>query len=323
LDRKVETPLWDAEGQNVYFVNDGALWLASLARNSALPLAQIPNRKIRLAIPYLHDQLWTIDNGASTVVVTQDDLGKQDGFYGVSLETGQSTKLVEKGQCYTCSGENHLAVSREGGPQLAYVAEDASSSSDIWISSPDFQNPQCLTHINPQFDKYHFGAAQLIAWSSVDGDELHGALLLPADYRKGNRYPLIVYVLGGDTLSDNLDHFGLGASGPLNLQMLATRGYAILLPDAPQHLGTPMLDLAKTVLPGVDKVISMGIADPVRLGVMGHSYGGYSVLSLIVQTARFKAALEADGMGDLISAYGEMRKDGTAFATSIMEQDQA
>ena len=104
--------------------------------------------------------------------------------------------------------------------------------------------------------------------------------------------------------------------------MLATRGYAVLLPDAPQHLGTPMLDLAKTILPGVDKVISMGIADPDRLGVMGHSCGGYSVPSLIVQTVRFKSALEADGMGDLISGYGQMQRDGTAFLTSVIEQDQ-
>jgi len=84
-----------------------------------------------------------------------------------------------------------------------------------------------------------------------------------------------------------------------------------------------MLDLAKTILPGVDKVISMGIADPDRLGVMGHSYGGYSVLSLIVQTGRFKAALEADGMGDLISAYGEMQRDGTAFQSQTLNKTKA
>jgi dipeptidyl aminopeptidase/acylaminoacyl peptidase len=64
----------------------------------------------------------------------------------------------------------------------------------------------------------------------------------------------------------------------------------------------------------------MGIADRDRLGVVGHSFGGYSVLSLIVQTKRFKAALDADGMGDLVSAYGQMGRDGTAFETSITEQ---
>ena len=321
-DRKPEMPLWDAQGKNIYFINDGVLWRASLEQGSAARVAEIPNREIRLLTPYARDQLWTIDNGERTVVVTRDDFGKQDGFYTVDLATGQNAKLLEQGQCYTCTAENYIAVAGENGRQLAYIAEEAGSSPDIWVSSPDSQNPRRLTHINPQFDRYRFGAAQLIDWSGVDGEELRGVLLLPSDYVKGKRYPLIVWVYGGETFSDDLDEFGLAGSGPLNLQLLATRGYAVLLPDAPQHSGTPMLDLAKTVLPGVDKVISMGIADPERLGVMGHSYGGYSVLSLIVQTRRFRAALEADGMGDLISAYGQMQSDGTAYQTAITEQGQ-
>ncbi len=192
----------------------------------------------------------------------------------------------------------------------------------MWISDVAFQSPRRLTHLNPQFDKYKTGAAQLIDWSSDDGERLQGVLLLPADYQEGKRYPLIVYVYGGVSLSNNLDRFGLGYGGPFNMQLLATRGYAILLPNAPQHLGTPMLDLAKTVLPGVSKVIEMGIADPARLGVMGHSYGGYSTLALIVQTNRFKAAVMADGYGDLIGSYGQMAKDGSAYGIGIQEHAQ-
>src|SRR5260370_30563974 len=83
-----------------------------------------------------------------------------------------------------------------------------------------------------------------------------------------------------------------------------------------------MADLAKTVLPGVDKVIELGIADADRLGVIGHSYGGYSTLSLLVQTKRFKAGMMIDGFGDLIASYGQMGLDGTAFGTSVAEQGQ-
>jgi len=86
----------------------------------------------------------------------------------------------------------------------------------------------------------------------------------------------------------------------------------VFFPDSPQHPGTPMADLAKTVLPGVNKIVEMGIADPDRIGVAGHSNGGYSVLCLIVQTSRFKAALDIDGMGDLIGMYGEMDAAGSA-----------
>jgi dipeptidyl aminopeptidase/acylaminoacyl peptidase len=142
---------------------------------------------------------------------------------------------------------------------------------------------------------------------------------LPSDYQPGKRYPMIVWVYGGLPLSTNLNRFGLAYLSPFNMQLFATRGYAVLLPDAPQHLGTPMLDLAKAVLPGINKAIDLGIADPNRVGVMGHSYGGYSTLSLIVQTARFKAAIAIDGWGDLWSAYGEMGKDGTAYATGMEE----
>jgi len=166
------------------------------------------------------------------------------------------------------------------------------------------------------------GTAKLIDWFSADGERLHGALLLPAHYQEGRRYPLIVWVYGGGLLSSYFDHFGLAGSGPFNMQIFATRGYAVLLPDAPQHTGTPMLDLALTVLEGVNEVIEMGIADPDRVGLMGQSYGGYSTLSLIVQSKRFKAAVEADGYADLVAHYGEMDKSGAAFGISIEEGGQ-
>jgi dipeptidyl aminopeptidase/acylaminoacyl peptidase len=80
-----------------------------------------------------------------------------------------------------------------------------------------------------------------------------------------------------------------------------------------------MLDLVKTVLPGISKVVETGIADPERLGLMGHSNGGYSVMSLLVQTNRFRAAVEISGMADLIATYGEMDESGGAFAASFLE----
>ena len=81
-----------------------------------------------------------------------------------------------------------------------------------------------------------------------------------------------------------------------------------------------MSDIAKAVLPGINKVVEMGIADPGRLGIMGHSFGGYSTLSVIVQTARFRAAIEASGFGDTIGEYGAMGAAGTAFGTAVQER---
>ena len=159
-------------------------------------------------------------------------------------------------------------------------------------------------------------------WRGIDGETLHGALLLPAGYREGRRYPLVVEVYGGARLSDDVNRFGLSGMGVDNRQLLATRSIAVLAVDAPVRPGTPARDLLKAVLPGVDQVVSMGIADPDRLGVMGHSFGGYSTLALITQTSRFRAAVDRAGPADWVSAYGQMDKDGSAAFAHYCEADK-
>jgi dipeptidyl aminopeptidase/acylaminoacyl peptidase len=256
------------------------------------------------------------------LVVTHDDERKQDGVYAIDYKTGKSQALMEQGQCYTCIlDEPSIAASPDGG-RIAFIAEDAAHSPDLWLSDIGLQSHRQLTHLNPDFDAHLMGTARVVDWLSDDGQPLRGALLLPSHYQPGKRYPLITYVYGGSLLSNRFDRFGFAMDGPLNMQLLATRGYAVFLPDAPQGRVTPMLDLAKTILPGINRVIDLGIADPDRLGIMGHSYGGYSVLSLIVLTTRFKAAIELAGVSDLLSSYSEMKDDGTAYGIAVSEQGQ-
>ena len=81
-----------------------------------------------------------------------------------------------------------------------------------------------------------------------------------------------------------------------------------------------MKELADTVLPGVNKAIEIGVADPERLGVMGQSLGGYGTLCLIVQTTRFRAAIMRSGFGSLFSIYSEMAKDGSTHGIGVIEE---
>jgi dipeptidyl aminopeptidase/acylaminoacyl peptidase len=171
-------------------------------------------------------------------------------------------------------------------------------------------------------EKYEFGQTRVIDYRSIDGEQLRGALILPTDYQKGERYPLIVYLYGGLSLSNRVNQFGLAGQGVNNMQLFGTRGYAVLTPDTPLKVGTPMQDLLKTVMPAIDKVVEMGIADSNRIGVMGHSYGGYSTLALIVQTTRFRAAVSSAGPANLINSYGQMDKDGVSFGIGWAEASQ-
>jgi dipeptidyl aminopeptidase/acylaminoacyl peptidase len=317
--RVLQPPLWDRDGIQFYFVRNGSLWQGSSAGKRPIELATVSGRSIWRLIPSAGALLFTMAANRSTVVLTHDDTGKQDGFYRVDLDTGKTAKLLEAGQCYSCAAIDDIAV-LQNGAHIVYSAEGAAHASDLWMADNDFQRTRRLTLLNPQFDKYKMGAPKLIQWLDDDGEMRRGSLLLPSDYQEGNCYPLIVIVYGGALLSNAFDEFGFESAAPFNMQVFATRGYAVLLPDAPFQVGTQMLDLVKTVLPGVNKVIEMGVADPARLGIMGHSNGGYSTLALIAQTKRFRVAVELAGLADEVSMYGEMDDSGIAFGTSVTEE---
>lgn len=73
-----------------------------------------------------------------------------------------------------------------------------------------------------------------------------------------------------------------------------------------------MADHARAVLPGIERLIALGIADPGRIGVTGHSYGGYGTLALLVQSDRFAAAVASAAQADLVANYGRIAADGSS-----------
>lgn len=312
-----QPPLWDAAGKNVFFIGDNALWKASLGDGAITEIARIPRRSIELIAFKGGNRLWSPDGGWSTIISARDDETKQAGFHKINLTTGQSSKLLEESKFYPYPMIYSRAVT-DDGQRIIYLAQDTQHGQDLWLADVEFRNVKRVTQINPQLERYRMGSARLIEWRSLDGERLQGALLLPVGYQEGKRYPLIAKVYG-DLLSNNLNLFGLERALVDNLQLLSTRGYAVLLPDSPLRVGTPMANLMKTVLPGVDKVVEMGIADPDRLGVMGHSFGGYSTLSLITQTTRFRAAMMSAGFGNMIGKYGQLNKSGASYGVAAVE----
>jgi len=79
---------------------------------------------------------------------------------------------------------------------------------------------------------------------------------------------------------------------------------------------------AAGIMPAVDRLVELGIADPARLGIMGRSYGGYSVMAVLVQTQRFKAAIEVCGQTNLFGVYREMDPRGHTWKISWAEEHQ-
>lgn len=312
--------LWGGE-HDVYFVRSGVLWRAHSDGSGTAALAGAPSRSL-----YMIEQgvarIWSPDSGRSAMALTGDRETKRMGLARIDLRTGLITQLLQEDRWLDTAPASPPVVTPDG-KAVVYVAEDPATPPDLWLASVDnAPRPRRITRVAPELEKLAGGAAGVVHWRGLDGDSLTGALIYPANYRAGVRYPLVVKVYGGTSISDDLNRFGFAVAPVNNLQLYAMNGYAVLLADSRLHVGTPMLDLLKTVMPGVDKAVELGVADPHRIGIMGHSYGGYSTLALLVQTRRFRAAVVRAGLGDLVSAYGQLSEKGTNYLLPWAEQGQ-
>jgi len=313
---EVRAPLW--MGNDAVLLSSGdTLFRVRIASGETTPVAVPEGRRLLGVVAPAHAQHLPRDRA---VIVLQDPATKLSGFRTVDFVNGTFVNRLEQMLAFGGDGPFHMDVSSTG-QVIAFVAERGDRPPEVWVTQDELTHTNRLTNLNPQVTRLALGATRLLQWSGPGGTVLRGALLLPGNFKPGERFPLVVKVYGGSLLSSRIHRFGF-EPGIDNLHLLSTRGYGVLLPDTPLRPGTPMADLAATVMPGVDSAIALGLADPDRLAIMGHSYGGYSVLGVLVQTDRFKAAISSGGFSNLFSQYTAMRDDGSAVGIGWSERDQ-
>jgi len=330
-------PLWTYDGRSVIVASSGdrsvtvgalkSWWRVPVGGGAAEMYAPIPNHRIIQPIPDCSGNLaWSPDEGQSIVFAAQNLDSKDGAFYNVRVDGGFVHKLLEQPQVFSGFTYHAIASCNSGRDQrrLLYAAQSSDHPMDLFLFDSTFDQPHRLSQINPALGKYAFGESRLIAWSMPDGHTLHGALLLPpASAAATKPYPLLVWVYGTFNGSDFVNAFDWESGPAFNPQVLATRGYAVFYPDAPISSHEPAEELMKDVIPGVDRLVSLGIADPTRLAIAGQSYGGFSTLAIITRTARFKAAIASAGLSDLFKKYGDhLSSDGTAPGASFVESGQ-
>jgi dipeptidyl aminopeptidase/acylaminoacyl peptidase len=163
-------------------------------------------------------------------------------------------------------------------------------------------------HNEPLLAQLQLGAVEDIQFKSHDGTEVHGLITKPPSFATGKKYPALLRIHGGPNGQD-------GHAFSFQHQLLAANGYIVISINYRGSAGRgekygqsifadwgdkEVADL----LAGVDHVVSMGIADPDRLGIGGWSYGGILTDYTIASDQRFKAAISGAGSANQISMYG-------------------
>ena len=169
--------------------------------------------------------------------------------------------------------------------------------------------PRQLSHQNDSlFAQLTLTSVEDFTSKSKDGTEVHSLLYRPLGGAAGVRAPTLLYVHGGPNGQD-------GYRFDFDRQLFAANGYAVL---AVNYRGSSGRGSAyqraifadwgnkevQDLIGAVDEAITMGVADPQRLGIGGWSYGGILTDYTIATTKRFKGAVSGAGSALQLSMYG-------------------
>jgi len=239
-------------------------------------------------------------------LVTFSELHKSFGFYRTRAGGGGLERLLEEDKRY------RFLTKAEDADVLLFTREDYDEFPDLWVADLYFGGAKRLTEVNPQLSEFAWGTSELVEWMSDDGVPLQGVVIKPGNYEPGKRYPVLTYFYR--FFSQRLHEFNEPVVNHRpSFPIYTSDGYIIFLPDVRFEVGRPGLSALKSVVPGVKKLVDMGLADPDALGLHGHSWSGYTTAYIITQTNVFAAAVAGAPVANMTSAYGGIRW-GTGLA---------
>ncbi|HEU4767270.1 MAG TPA: alpha/beta fold hydrolase [Pyrinomonadaceae bacterium] len=159
--------------------------------------------------------------------------------------------------------------------------------------------------VREKLNREYLAPMKPVSYKSSDGLEIPAYLTLPKGVEAKN-LPAIIVPHGGPWFRDSWGYNSFA-------QFLANRGYAVLQPNfrGSTGYGKKFIDASNKqwgdkmqddVTWGVKYLVSQGIADPKRIGIMGGSYGGYATLAGVAFTPDvYAAAVSIVGPSNLIT----------------------
>ena len=170
-----------------------------------------------------------------------------------------------------------------------------------------------LVTINQRLSEVDFVSPKAIAYRGIDGDALTAWLYLPPGAATTDRAPLVVIPYPGDpSTTPPRIQAPPARTMIINAQILAARGYAVLVPAMPYRRGKDPSDgVADQILAAVDAAAAQAPVNGAHPALYGHSYGAWAVMMAATQSPRFGAVIAAAGSANMISAYA--RQSPQAF----------
>lgn len=202
-----------------------------------------------------------------------------------------------------------------GGNQKLTMLSKASETNSYIAATERYDAPPTLLHLkkgtstavfrsNIQHDTYKWGKSELVEYTNAAGQILKGVLFFPSDYKAEKNYPMVVHIYERQThhLHSYTNPSLYNAAG-FNKANFTNNGYFVFYPDIIYAENTPGISALECVTAAVETVLKKYPVASGRIGLIGHSFGGYETNYIISRSSLFSAAVSGNGISDLLSCY--------------------
>jgi dipeptidyl aminopeptidase/acylaminoacyl peptidase len=223
----------------------------------------------------------------------------------MDLKTLKKERLF---QCQDPSYDTFIDFDGASRNRIFISSESKTEPPNYYILDLKTKKKQALTDFKdpaPQLTKIK---KELVKYKRDDGVELSGTLYLPADYKEGQRLPVVIWAYpyeysdastaGQIRGSVNRFTFYRGTSQ----LFYVVAGYALLDNATMPVIGDPktmndtfIKQIVANAKAAIDKLDQMGVGDPKRVAVGGHSYGAFMTANLLAHCDLFAAGIARSG----------------------------
>jgi dipeptidyl aminopeptidase/acylaminoacyl peptidase len=288
----------------VLFEGDGGLWRYDLAKKELQTMhllegfqVSIENGTSHTILPGFNFRKNTLDSEEKLLLKLYDARANKSAW--LVWQNGRCDTLIQE----TGRRINHMAYN-VALTHFAYTVED-------------YNLPQRLVHQRRggqqrtvyQSDPHDMAIGDLkqeiISYTNSDGDSLQGVLLYPLHYQPTVQYPMVVHIYQIQRhLSNRFPYPTNYESLGFNIRLLIENGYFVYLPDilikGRYGAGLEALDCVNQAL---DALAGNALIDTGRVGLIGHSFGGYETNFIATQSDRFTAYVAGCGVSDLVNDF--------------------
>lgn len=203
-----------------------------------------------------------------------------------------------------------------------YTRQNFTEYPNWWVFNAGFKDGYRVTDANPQMKDLPWSSGtRLIDYRSDKGDRLQAAMYLPANFDPSKKYPMLVTIY--EKRSQNMRSFvAPSETRAPDPTLFTSRGYIVLDPDIVYRVNDPGMSAVWCVVPAVKAAIAQGFVDPKKVGLWGHSWGGYQTAFLVTQTDIFSAAIAGAALTDMVSMYSSIYWNSGGTNQAIFESSQ-